>query len=68
MVYFFFLLLQLLCLSDQRIPFYLCVCFNPSGAAGVPSVPLAACACESWGTLYWRLPPPAAVLDARMVC
>lgn len=61
-------------LSDQSIPCYLCViclcvcvCGNPSGAAGVPSVPLAACARGSWGTVYWRLPPPAAVLDARMV-
>lgn len=61
-------------LSDQSIPCYLCViclcvcvCVNPSGAAGVPSVPLAACARGSWGTVYWRLPPPAAVLDARMV-
>lgn len=45
----------------------MCVCVNPSGAAGVPSVPLAACACGSWGAVYWRLPPPAVVLDARMV-
>lgn len=30
-------------------------------------MPLAACARRAWGTVYWRLPPPAVVLDARMV-
>lgn len=31
-------------------------------------MPLAAFARRARGTVYWRLPPSAVVLDARMVC
>lgn len=42
--------------------------FNPLGAAGLPSVSLAAGPCGPWGAVYRRLPPPVALLDARVVC
>lgn len=41
--------------------------FHPSGAAGLPSVSLAAGPRGPRGTVYRGLPPPAALLDARVV-
>lgn len=41
--------------------------FNPLGAAGLPSVSLAAGPGGPWGAVYGRLPPPVALLDARVV-
>lgn len=38
-----------------------------SGAAGLPFLPLAACPGGHWGAVYWGLPSPAALLDARVV-
>lgn len=38
--------------------------FHPLGAAGLPSVSLAAGPGGPWGAVYRGLPPPAALLDA----
>lgn len=40
---------------------------HPSGAAELPSVSLAAGPGGPWGAVYRRLPPPVALLDARVV-
>lgn len=45
-----------------------CLRFHASGAAGLPSVSLADGPGGPRGALYRGLPPPAALLDARMVC
>lgn len=41
--------------------------FHPLGAAGLPSVSLAAGPGGPRGAVYRGLPPPAALLDARVV-
>lgn len=41
--------------------------FHPLGAAGLPFVSLAAGPCGHRGAVYRGLPPPAALLDARVV-
>lgn len=41
--------------------------FHPLGAAGLPSVSLAAGPGGRWCVVYRGLPPPAALLDARVV-
>lgn len=69
MVSLFFILHQYQCENScfQTHRTTLLLSLHPSGAAGLPSVPLAVGPCGLRGAVYRGLPPPAALLDARVV-